>query len=288
MLHDMQLAGLSDRTHESYLRSVRKFAQWLNKSPQIACENDLRRYLLFIKNDQQWEPNSLKVAYGGLKFFYTHTCPQDWPTLSKLRVPKQLKLPTVLTIPEVDQLIDSIRKPCMKCFFWTVYSLGLRLQEALYLPISDIDAGRMLVHVRRGKGHKDRLVPLVPKTLEILRAHWATHRNPHWLFPREGRNHKQSPTAQEPMDATTVQDCIRKVVDELQWSKRGVSTHTLRHCYATHLLEAGVNLRQIQKYMGHSSLQTTTLYLHLTTVGEEIAVAKIHALMTNRQVSNHV
>ena len=88
------------------------------------------------------------------------------------------------------------------------------------------------------------------------------------------------------MDATTAQDCIRKVVDELQWSKRGVSTHTLRHSYATHLLEAGVNLRQIQKYMGHSSLQTTTIYLHLTTVGEEIAVAKILALMTDRQVSH--
>ena len=159
MLQDLQLAGLAERTHESYLRAVRKFAQWLNKSPDQASENDLRRYLLFIKNDQQWEANSLKVAYSGLKFFYSHTCPQQWPTLRKLRVPKQLKLPTVLTIPEVDQLIDAIRKPALKCFFWTVYSLGLRLQEALHLQVSDIDAGRMLVHVRRGKGHKDRLDP---------------------------------------------------------------------------------------------------------------------------------
>jgi integrase/recombinase XerD len=288
MLHDMQLAGLSDRTHESYLRAVRKFAQWLHKSPDLASENDLRRYLLFIKNDQQWEGNSLRVAYSGLKFFYSRTCPREWPTLSKLRIPKQFKLPTVLTIPEVDQLIDTIRKPAMKCFFWTVYSLGLRLQEALHLQVSDIDAGRMLVHVRRGKGHKDRLVPLTPKTLGMLRSHWATHHNPQWLFPREGRNHQQSPTAQLPMDSSTVQDCIKKVVDQLSWSKRGVSTHTLRHCFATHLLEAGVNLRQIQKYMGHSTLQTTTIYLHLTTVGEEVAVAKLCALMTDRQVSNHV
>ena len=286
MLQDMQLAGLSETTHESYLRAVRKFAQWLNKSPQIATENDLRRYLLFIKNDQQWAGNSLKVAYSGLKFFYCHTCPQEWATLTKLRVPKQLKLPTVLTIPEVDQLIDSIRKPALKCFFWTVYSLGLRLQEALHLQVSDIDAGRMLVHVRRGKGHKDRLVPLTLPTLHLLRAHWATHRHPQWLFPCEGRNHQQAPTAQCPMAKKTVQDCIQKVVDELGWAKRGVSTHTLRHCYATHLLEAGVNLRQIQKYLGHSSLQTTMIYLHLTTVGEEIAVAKINALM-DRQVDHH-
>jgi site-specific recombinase XerD len=287
MLQDMQLAGLGERTHESYLRAVRKFAQWLSKAPDSATENDLRRYLLFIKNDQHWEPNSLKVAYSGLKFFYLHTCPREWPTLGKLRIPTQCKLPTVLTISEVDQLIDAIRKPALKCFFWTVYSLGLRLQEALHLQVSDIDAGRTLVHVRRGKGHKDRLVPLAPRTLHMLRDHWATHRNPKWLFPCEGRDHRQSPTADRPMRDTTVQDCIQKVVDQLGWSKRGISTHTLRHCYATHLLEAGVNLRQIQKYLGHSSLQTTTIYLHLTSVGEEVAVARIHALMTDRQVAYH-
>ena len=287
MQQDLQLAGLKERTQEAYLRAVRKFAQWLKKSPEEASENDLRRYLLFIKNVQQWEGNSLRVAYSGLKFFYRHTCPREWSTLSKLRVPKQLKLPTVLTILEVDQLIDTIRKPAMKCFFWTVYSLGLRLEEALYLQVSDIDAGRMLVHVRRGKGHKDRLIPLTAKTLQLLRAHWLTHRHPQWLFPSEGRNHRQASTAQRPMAKTTVQDCIAKVVDELGWSKRGISTHTLRHCYATHLLEAGVNLRQIQKYLGHSSLMTTMIYLHLTTVGEEVAVAKINILMTERQVRDH-
>jgi len=287
MLQDLQLAGLKERTHESYLRAVRKFAQWLKKSPDQASENDLRRYLLFIKNDQHWEGNTLRVAYSGLKFFYCHTCPREWPTLTKLRVPKQLKLPTVLTIPEVDQLIGAVRKPALKCFFWTVYSLGVRLQEALHLQVSDIDSGRMLVHVRRGKGHKDRLIPLTPQTLQMLRVHWATHRNPQWLFPCEGRNHKQSSSATRPMATGTVQDCIAKVVDELGWAKRGVSTHTLRHCYATHLLEAGVNLRQIQKYLGHSSLMTTTIYLHLTTVGEEVAVAKINALMTGRQVGGH-
>jgi site-specific recombinase XerD len=161
------------------------------------------------------------------------------------------------------------------------------LQEALHLQVSDIDAGRTLVHVRRGKGHKDRLVPLAPRTLHMLRDHWATHRNPKWLFPCEGRDHRQSPTADRPMRDTTVQDCIKRVIDELGWSKRGISTHTLRHCFATHLLEAGVNLRQIQKYLGHSSLQTTTIYLHLTTVGEEVAVAQINALMTDRQVVCH-
>ena len=287
MLQDLQLAGKSDTTQKSYVRAVRKFAQWLNKSPDQASENELRCYLLYIKNDQQWEANSLKVAYSGLKFFYRHTCPRDWLTLSKLRVGKQLKLPTVLSIPDVDQLLNAIRKPALRCFFWTVYSLGLRLQEALHVQVTDIDSKRMLVHIHRGKGHKDRLIPLPEKTLQMLRVHWVTHRHPELLFPCEGRNHKQASTATRPMAAKTVQDCIAKVVDELDWSKRGVSTHTLRHCYATHLLEAGVNLRQIQKYLGHNSLMSTTIYLHLTTVGEEVAVAKINALMNNRQVGGH-
>ncbi len=130
--------------------------------------------------------------------------------------------------PEVDQLIGTVRKPALKCFFWTVYSLGLRLQEALHLQVSDIDSGRMLVHVRRGKGHKDRLIPLRPKTLHMLRATGRTHRHPQWLFPCEGRDHRQASTAQRPMGQTTVQDCIKKVVDQLGWAKRGVSTHTLR------------------------------------------------------------
>ncbi len=288
MQADLQLAGLGERTQESYLRSVRKFAQWLKRAPDQASENDLRRYLLFIKNDQQWEGNSLRVAYAGIKFFYTHTCVREWATLHKLRVPRQSKLPAVLSVQEVDQLLGVIRKPALQCFFWTVYSLGLRLQEALHLQIEDIESQRMMVHIRRGKGHKDRLVPLPPDTLRRLRAHWATHRNPQWLFPREGRDHQQAATATQPIDATTIQGCIKKAVAQLGWGKRGISTHTLRHSYATHLLESGVNLRQIQKYMGHSSLQTTTLYLHLTTVGEEIAVAKIQALMAGRQGADHV
>jgi len=117
----------------------------------------------------------------------------------------------------------------------------------------------------------------------VWRWYWASHRHPHWLFPREGRDHRQSSTAQQPIDSSTIQDGMKKLVDQRGWAKRGVSTHTLRHCFATHLLEAGVNLRQIQKYLGHSTLQTTTIYLHLTTVGEEIAVAKLQALMTDRE-----
>lgn len=279
MQQDLQLAGMSERTAESYLRAVRKLAAYTRKSPDLIDEEDLRAYFYYIRNDQFWEPSTIRVTYSGIKFFYSHTCPRDWATLKYLRVEDVLKLPTVLSLEDTRLLLESIRLPCHHAFFWTVYSMGLRMQEALHLQVTDINAQRMLVHVRRGKGHKDRLVPLSPKPLALMRQYWASHRNPNWIFPYEGRDRKQAPTSDRPMSETTPQGVIKRAVDQLGWQNRGVSTHTLRHCYATHLLESGVNLRLIQKYLGHASLHTTTMYLHMTTHGEEAAIEKIQGLM---------
>jgi len=218
------------------------------------------------------------MAFYGIRYFYTHTLPRPWETLKKLRVPKQKTLPDVLTVDEVRRLIDAVRTPHNKTYLWTVYSLGLRLTEGLHLQVGDVDGQRMLVHVHRGKGAKDRYVPLPARTLDMLRAYWATHRNPAWLFPATGRNHQQGATATEPMAKTSVQGAIRRVVVQLGLRKN-VSIHTLRHSYATHLLEAGVNLRLIQQYLGHSSLQTTMVYLHLTSQGQQEAIATIEQLM---------
>jgi integrase/recombinase XerD len=145
--------------------------------------------------------------------------------------------------------------------------MGMRLDEARNLQVGDIDAARGMVHIHRGKGAKDRYVLLPTSTLDWLRRHWATHRHPRFLFPAEGRNHKQSGTSQTPIQTSTVQKAMSKIAAELQFAKR-VSIHTLRHSYATHLLEAGVSLRVIQQYLGHSSLQTTMVYLHLTETAQ--------------------
>jgi integrase/recombinase XerD len=178
----------------------------------------------------------------------------------------------------VRRIIDAVRTPHNKTYLWTVYSLGLRLQEGLALEVGDIDGSRMLVHVHRGKGAKDRYVPLPASTLAMLRQYWATHRNPRLLFPATGRNHLRAATATEPMGKASVQGAMRRVVLGLGFRK-SVHVHTLRHSYATHLLEAGVNLRLIQQYLGHSSLQTTMVYLHLTSQGQEQARAAIDRLM---------
>jgi integrase len=164
-------------------------------------------------------------------------------------------------------------------YFTTVYSLGLRLHEALYLQVADIDGQRLQVHVHRGKGAKDRYVPLPEDTLALLRAYWKTHHNPTWLFPATGRDQKQSPTASCPMSRASVQGAFRKAKQRVGITKMGVAIHTLRHSYATHLLEAGINLRLIQQYLGHTRLETTMVYLHLTQKGHEEAYQRINSLM---------
>lgn len=278
MRQDLQLAGLSERSQEAYLRAVRQLATHFHRSPDQLSEQQLRDYFLFLKNEKHFAPPSLKIAFYGIRFFYTRTVPRQWATLEHLRIPRSKSLPDVLTTDEVRRLIDAVRTPHNKAYFWTVYSLGLRLNEGLHLQVGDIDSTRMLVHIHRGKGAKDRYVPLPPSTLGVLRDYWATHRNPLWLFPAIGRDRLQAPTATEPMGKASVQGAMRRVVQELGLRKN-VSIHTLRHSYATHLLEAGVNLRLIQQYLGHSSLQTTTVYLHLTSQGQEQAIATIGRLM---------
>ncbi len=279
---DLKLNGKSPRTLQSYSRAIRKFTEFLGHSPDTATEEELRQYLLFISESKLWKSSTINVAQQALKQFFRLTCPRQWNTLKLARVQVEQKLPVVISTCEVHTLLKLIEKPSMHCYFTTVYSLGLRLQEALHLQVSDIDSKRMLVHVHRGKGAKDRLVPLPQSTLELLRKYWSTHRNPAWVFPAEGRDHKLASIADQPMSESSVQGVIKAVLDQLNWSQRGISTHTLRHCYATHLLEAGVSLKLIQKYLGHKHLTSTMIYLHVTTVGEEAAIAKINALMKRK------
>jgi len=278
MHQDLQLAGLSERTQEAYLRAVRQLADHFHTPPDSLSEQQIRDYFLHLKNDRKFASASLGIAYSGIKFFYSHTTPRDWPTLRRLRVRREKRLPDVLTVDEVRQLIAAVRTLHNRTYFWTVYSLGLRLGEGLHLQVGDIDAARMMVHVHRGKGAKDRYVPLPSHTLATLRAYWVTHRHPLWLFPATGRDHRQAALADGPMDKSSVQGAMRRVVRDLKFRK-AISIHSLRHSYATHLLEAGVNLRLIQQYLGHSSLQTTMVYLHLTTVSQEQAVVRIEELM---------
>ncbi len=279
MIATRQLSGKSERTQQSYVREVRLLAQFYHTSPDRISEQELQRYFLHRNNVDGLAPASMRICYSGIRFFYQHVLQRDWSTLSLLRAPTTHRLPAVLSVEEVKRLLTSATPLHHQVYFTTVYSLGLRLHEALFLQVSDIDGPRLQVHVHRGKGAKDRYVPLPEETLALLRTSWKTHRHPTWLFPATGRDHPQGPTAASPMRRSSVQGAFRKAKQRAGIAKMGVAIHTLRHAYATHLLEAGVNPRLIQRSLGHTQLETTMLSLHLTHKGQEEAYKRLNTLM---------
>ncbi|MGE3542122.1 MAG: site-specific integrase [Candidatus Tectimicrobiota bacterium] len=279
MIAALQLSGKGERTQESYVREVRLLAQFYGKSPNLISEQELQNYFLHRKNVDGLAPASMRICYSGIRFFYQHVLKRDWHTLSFMRAQTSHRLPAVLSVEEVRRLLQAAPPLHNQVYFTTVYSLGLRLHEALSLQVSDIDGQRLQVHVHRGKGAKDRYVPLPAATLTLLRTYWKTHRHPTWLFPATGRDHQQSPTATAPMRRSSVQGAFRTAKQRAGLTKMGVAIHTLRHSYATHRLEAGVNPRLIQRYLGHTQLETTMIYLHLTHKGQEEAYERLNALM---------
>ena len=273
MSEDMQLRGLSEITQDRYVRAVRQLAEHYDESPDKITEEELRQYFLYLKNDKKAARSTCTIALCGIKFFYEHTLKREWPTLTLIRPPREHKLPVVLSVDEVRQVLGYLRLPHYRVCLSTIYSCGLRLKEGVGLQVKDIDSSRMVLQVRKGKGRKDRYVPFPERTLAQLRWYWQQHRQPKWLFPGRGFGERG------PMNPSGVQKAFRAAVQASGLNK-AASVHTLRHSYATHLVEAGVNLHLIQGYLGHDSLQTTAIYVHVTPQAQRAAVATINELMT--------
>jgi len=280
MIEDMQLRSFSQKTQEAYLRAVRQLAEHFNKSPGDVTEEDLRQYFLYLKNVKLASRSTCTQALCGIKFFFQYTLKREWKTFELVRPPKEKKLPVVLSQEEVRRVLGSLRNFRQYACLSVIYSCGLRLREGIHLQVADLDGDRMLVHVRNGKGNKDRYVPLPDRTLALLRQYWLTHRNPRWIFPVSTPRGVPLSEASKPMSATSVQRALRAACLESGIQKHA-TVHTLRHSYATHLLEAGVNLRRIQAYLGHASLKSTSIYTHLTRDGEELAAETINQVMDN-------
>jgi len=279
MITALQLSGKGERTQEASVREVRLLAQFYSKSPDVISEQELQAYFLHRKNVDGLAPASMRICSSGIRFFSQHVLTRDWHTLSLIRAQTAHRLPAVLSVEEVRRLLTSATPLHNQVYFTTVSSLGLRLHEALSLQVSDIDGQRLQVPIHRGKGAKDRYVPLPADTLALLRTYWKTHRNKTGLFPATGRDQQHSPTATSPMRRTSVQGAFRTAKQRAGITKTGVAIPTLRHSYATHLLEAGVNPRLIQRSLGHTQLETTMIYVHLTHKGHEDAYERINSLM---------
>ena len=264
MLEDMQLRGFSARTQECYVAAVRQLAAHYHISPARLTEEDLRQYFLYLANEKKVARATATIALCGIKFLYEHTLQRPWPTLRFVRPPREKKLPVVLSRDEVRRILAEVRIPVYRACLTTIYACGLRLLEGAHLQVPEVDGERRLLHIH-GKGQKDRYVPLPDPTLELLRAYWQTHRSPTWLFPAPTRHGLPHALAHGggPVTRSSLQSAFRRALLRTGIAKRA-HVHTLRHSYATHLLEAGVNLRIIQENLGHGSARTTQVYTHLT------------------------
>jgi site-specific recombinase XerD len=283
----LKLRALAASTQAEYLRFVRKLTAKNGGDPAGLDEPQVRAHLLRLKEEHHYSPSSMRTAVAAFTAFYNLHLGRDWRLFDLVRSPDRQRLPQVLTRAEIAKLFVMLREERYRVLFRFIYACGLRLGEAVGIEVGDLRGGER-VHVRQAKGNKDRYVPLPPAMLAELRAFWKTHRHPRWIFPGAGSGWREGPTAQarlaraeEPMSHSSVQHCLRLAVAEAQLPK-GTCVHTLRHSYATHLLEEGVSIRLISAYLGHSSLETTLIYTHLTAVNEASARAAVGRLLPPR------
>lgn len=256
MVEDMQIRNLAVSTQKQYVHHVAAFARHFGRSPAVLGPEHVRAWQLRLIRDRGLSSSTLNVTVCALRFLYGTTLEKDW---SVPRIPcakREKKLPVVLTPEEVHRVLAVLTNLKHRAMLMAAYSGGLRVSEITALRIADIESARMVIHVRGGKGRKDRIVPLSPRFLETLRAYWRTHRPGPFLFP--------GPNPRRPITRGTISKVCAKAAGDAGVLKR-VSPHALRHSFATHLLEAGLDVRIIQMLLGHTSLRTTTRYTHIST-----------------------
>lgn len=267
---------MSRATIEAYSRSVRRVFSETGRLPGALGRRDLEQYFAHLVKTHSW--STVKIDRNGLRFFYHHVLGREWEWIDICKPVRTKTLPVVLNVDEVYAIIHAIRKLRYRTCILVIYSMGLRLREGLKLQVGDVDSMRMMVHVRNAKGFKDRYVPLPRPALLHMRAYWKTHRNPNLIFPATGGLKMNASVTKTVMDAKSLQKAMTCAVRECG-IKKSATIHSLRHSYATHLLEAGVHLRVIGDYMGHSSILTTAKYTHMTNVIQKDSAEVIARLM---------
>lgn len=254
MQENMELKGFSVRTHKSYMCEVRKFIKYYRRHPEAMGEPEIKEYLLHLVRDPKISDSIVAIAYSAIKFLYHNTLGRPWDSLKIPRKKKIKRIPEILSHGEIISIIYAARTVKYRTIFAIIYSAGLRISEAVNLKVSDIDSKRMTLKISESKGAKDRYALLSNKALELLREYWKMYRPEVWLFPGPRRDKQIS---------------VRAVQTEFQTARitagitKQVTVHTLRHCFATHLLENGSNLFHIQHLLGHASLGSTSVYLHM-------------------------
>jgi integrase/recombinase XerD len=280
----VELRNIAPRTRESYLAWVRKLHQAMPKRDiSTLTEGEVLDFIISLRHQRGLKDSTINQAACALRTFYRDHLGRDWKSWSKIKIRREEQLPNVLSRAEVERFLNSVRSGRFRAMFTLMYHCGLRLGETIRLKPGHIDSSRRVLRVVGGKGLKDREIPLSDALLARLRAFWLRHRNPEWMFPAPGRGWMTTGTtlaealrrSDRHLSDSAVQAAMRATVLSLGWDKRHgkrpVTCHTLRHCFATHLLDAGVSVRLVSQYLGHSSLKPTLVYLHLTEVSESTA-----------------
>jgi len=256
MLDDMHLRNFSPKTVQAYIDHVAKFAAHFGTSPELLGPDEIRHYQLHLVHTRHASWSTFNQAVCALRFLYRVTLQKDW-AITHIPFPKgEHKLPVILSPTEVLQFLSAITSLKYRAILMTAYAAGLRISEVTHLRVADIDSERMTIRIQQGKGHQDRYVMLSPALLQVLRRYWQAARPTSWLFP--------GTQPQRPICASAVQRACQRAARDAGLSKQ-VTVRMLRHCFATHLLEAGTNIRIIQTLLGHSSVSTTQRYTHVST-----------------------
>jgi integrase/recombinase XerD len=268
-IEDLQLRNRSPRTIECYVYHLKEYALFFHQSPDQLTLDDAHRYILYLLKDKKVSWSTYNQAVSALRFFYQVTCPREGIVTRLPYGKRPRKLPTVRSAEEVARFLAAVRPRAIRMLLRAAYACGLRLSEALHLTPACIDSERMVLRVF-GKGQKERLVSLSPLLLDELRQYYRDTRPETWLFPGKDR--------QRPLHAGTVQRACTMACRRAGLPR--ITPHTLRHCYATHLLEAGTDLRLIQALLGHQRVGTTAGYTHVTTSGLQRVVSPLDTLPT--------
>jgi integrase/recombinase XerD len=260
MLDDLRRRNYSPDTIRGYIRAVQQFAEYFGRSPEQMGAEELRRYQIHLLHERKLALGTVENCISALRFLYRKTLKRRDLAFDDLPFPKQPRtLPTVLSQDEVTRLIEAAPNRMHRMLLMLLYATGMRRTEASLLKVSDIDSQRMVIHIQRGKGLRDRDVPLTPRLLEALRDYWRWKKPRVYLFPSRVGDRN----VERPISGKTVWSACRAAAIRADIPKK-LHPHTLRHCFATHLLEGGADLRTIQLLLGHERLEDTTIYLHLS------------------------
>jgi len=256
MLEDMGIRNLAENTQSAYLQQIAAYSRYFNRSPDQLGPEEIRTYQLYLMEVRALTPSSICVAMGALRFLYKVTLKRTW-AVDEIPMPKRpRKLPEILSPKEVMHFLNAITNHKHRAILMTAYAAGLRVSEATHLKVTDIDSQRMMLRVEQGKGMKDRYVMLSPRLLDVLRTYWKSARPTRWMFPGE--------VPGQPITREAVGLACQKARRDSGITKP-ITPHSLRHAFASHLLESGANLRTIQLLLGHRSLATTARYLKVVT-----------------------